>query len=265
MPNLVGFMLARGKIRERFLERWNPITESQAPRNIIRGVPRPVISPVAGVMTTTATGLDNSASLPPFVPSGRGEDTLFGFMAQKCFPDIYMGYVPIALLHCPEQEKPYEPLGSPFKLADILMMILDGCPSAIGPTVKDRLEVAGKYFIECGLAAHGDFEDYVLSAARRRIAMYLESCERYLRDFNAEPTHWAQAMRSWKARLELQLVSPDAGAPADVPTVEANGDRYAVAQRFVLKFGELLRTWPAIIEATLSLRSAGYGIGQGLT
>jgi hypothetical protein len=101
MPNCIGFMLAKGEVRERFLHQWSLDDSPYSSQYVIRGVCRPIVARSAGVMMTTATGLDNRVPLPPFISSGRGEDTLFGVTASQCFPDMYIGFVPFALLHAP--------------------------------------------------------------------------------------------------------------------------------------------------------------------
>jgi hypothetical protein len=263
IPNPLGFMFARGATRERFLAQWNPLRGSEAPRNVIRGVSRPAIAPVAEVITTTATGLDNTMGLLPFLPSsGKGEDTLFGLMAQKCFPDIYTGYVPLVLLHDPERNRKYKPLPTRFGVVDAIIIFLNGYPSSVRLSGKEPLISLGRYFVECGRAAPDDFKAYLLTAARRRAATYIERCMWYLHEFNSEPVYWADVMRHWIGQLDLQMRSSDVGVLADVPKEKDNPDRYATAQSFISAFGELLQTWPDLVDATLCLRNSGCKIAE---
>lgn len=262
VPNLTGFVFSRGQVRKRFLEHWGSILTPNS-LSIISGVPFPVISRQSCIMMTAATGLDNRLFLPPFLPSGRGEDSLYGPATRKVFPDLYTGFVPVAVLHARQTTSMCEPVCAPPRLSELLMFILETCPDQGGPTVQDRLKRVGTHLVECGTACLADFRDYLKRIAIRRISALTEMGERLLREFHSEPEFWALEIRQAMTRLQQQLSEADLGMPADLPG-GACDSQYTVLQQFIRSLGELLGAWPDIVAATLSLRSTGYRIGREL-
>jgi hypothetical protein len=253
MPNLIGFMLARGGVRERFLQKWNPHKSPQISRCLIRGVCRPVMSPLSGVMMTTATGLDNRIPLPPFAPSGRGEDTLFGVIVQKCFGDVYTGFVPFGLLHAPEGQRQYEPLSTHFRLADIIMMLLQEYKTPRG-SYEEQLRSLGIYLGQYANMSNRDFRTLVVECVHKSIIKRIEICEGCLEIYGARPPRWAVAMRSWIIEMKELLHGPDLGIPSDLQTCALDGPLHVKVQWFIATFGTVLQNWSEITKVARQLR-----------
>ncbi|HLJ27933.1 MAG TPA: hypothetical protein VKY85_14580 [Candidatus Angelobacter sp.] len=262
IPNLLGFVFSRGRVRNRFLQHWESTLMPNS-FSIISGVPFPVISQKASIMMTAATGLDNGLLLPPFLPSGRGEDSLYGPATRKCFHDLYTGFVPVAVLHARQSSSVCEPVWAPPRLSDLLMSIMEACPDLDGGTIPDRLTRVGTHLVEGGAACLADFKVYLKEIAVRRIAAMTTACEYFLREFHSEPEFWALEIRQVMARLEQQLAGADLGLPADLPGGECNL-QYSALQQFIRNFGELLRAWPDIVAGTKLLQNSGYRIGREL-
>jgi hypothetical protein len=262
LPNLMSFVFSRGQVRKRLLQHWDLILTPNS-LNIICGVPFPVISRKSSIMMTSATGLDNRLLLPPFLPSGRGEDSLFGPTTRKCFPDLYTGFIPVAVLHARETSSACEPVCAPPRLSEFLMFILEACPDQDDRTVQERLRRVGAHLVECGAACPADFRDYLKSIAIRRIGALTGMCEYLLREFHSEPECWALEIRQALARLQQQLSEADLGLPADLPGGKCDS-RYTALQQFIRNLGELSRAWPDIVAASLLLRRSGYCIGHEL-
>lgn len=259
VPNLMGFVFSRGPIRERFLDYWR-LTQSSKSPNVITGVPSPVISQKSYIMTL-ATGLDNRSLLPPFVPSGRGEDSSFGATMHECLKNLYTGFVPVAVLHARQSSSVSEAVCDPPRLSDTLISAIHTFPdldSVVGP---DRLKHLGMYLIECGIACPADFKEFLKGIALRRIAALSGIGEYLLREFQSKPEFWAREIRQALARLRQQLSQPDLGLPTDLPAGDSDS-RYAAFQRFIRNFGELMQAWPDIVAATLFLRNSGHTIGR---
>src|SRR5205085_4084755 len=56
-------------------------------------------------MMGTFFGLDNRQLVPPFLPSGRGQDHILGVTLRSCFNRSYFAYLPYALLHLPVETR----------------------------------------------------------------------------------------------------------------------------------------------------------------
>lgn len=258
MPDLMGFMLARGDVRRRFLQYWTDRVQLDT-ISVVSGVSRPIVSFKSSIMTTTATGFDHRTMLPPFVPFGRGEDTLFGTIVNKCNPELYTGFIPVALLHARRKVKIPRRLTYTLGLGDILAAIIGGSADAIDSTSTGRMRRLANHLLECAYAPGADFARYLHTNALRRIVSQAEHCKRTLRDFNSEPDFWAHDLRLWLNDLESKMDDNTIGLPAGV------GERVWTCeevQTIVRKLGLLLRVWPDIISATTSLKQSGAGVAQ---
>jgi hypothetical protein len=262
MPNFAGFMLSKGDVRARFLDYWTPPDRPNLSRYFIRGVCRPVVSRIAGVMMTAATGLDNRIPLPPFMPSGRGEDTVFGVTLQRCFPEVYTGFVPYALLHAPEGDRQYEPLGLPFRLADVIMILLKNYSNTSAGSHAKQLRALGQYFTEYGQLAVREFETAIVSAIHSALISRIQTCEYYLELFRFRPMHWASEMRKWIATMQDFLQEPTLARVVNLGSSACLEDGCAELKNFLISLGEVLELWPDIVGIASRLRENDYRLGR---
>lgn len=59
-------------------------------------------------LLTPLVGLDNRELMPPTLPNGRGEDTLFAELACGVYPDCLFAQIPWMLKHVPEKERQFD-------------------------------------------------------------------------------------------------------------------------------------------------------------
>ncbi|MGE5322245.1 MAG: hypothetical protein ACM3SW_05265 [Actinomycetota bacterium] len=257
----MGFLFSRGEIRKRFLDHWH----AEAPKllNVISGVPCPVVSRKAHIVMTTATGLDNRFLLPPFMPSGKGEDVAYGLVMGKSSRDSHIGIVPVAVLHARQTSSIREKVGAYLPVYDFLSTMIEACTDHEYRERQGSMEKLGTYLVECGELAIADFKEYLKRIAVMKIKRLMGECDRLLNEFHYEPEHWAREMRAVMKRFEQQLLRPELGLLLDLPGAEPHSRCMALRQ-FVREFGELLRTWPDIVTASLSLQRSGYRIGRQL-
>lgn len=265
IPEPSLFMLSHGEIRKRFLKHWEEVGSPYSCCHVVRGVHQPVVSPVASVMTTTATALDNRLPLPPFVPCGRGEDTVFGATIQRWFPDSYVGYVPLAVLHVSGHRTGGIGLPTRLHLYDVIRILLTDAGNPSSASVPNRADVIGRHFAECGRLGGDEFAAYLRRSARRWLLGYIEACEHRLRVYQHQPAMWAQDIGAWEAQLEAHLRREDIGLPIDLNPDCADDDRQKLLQGFLSRFGELLRLWPDILRTVQELRNGGHRVGRVVT
>lgn len=213
---------------------------------------------------TTATGLDNRLPLPPFIPSGRGEDTAFGVTVSRCLQGTCTGYVPYGLLHAPSGKRSFEPLDAPFRTADVLMMMLGDLKAIDDASFAQRFKSVGSSFIELGHADYHDFHTYVLGKANQYVLALKERCESALEAFRWEPAPWAQEMRQWIARLDSHLMCTDLSIPSDISERDSS-KKCRLLQQFIGKYGEALRCWPDVVACAARMRRNGVRLGTCLT
>jgi hypothetical protein len=263
LPDLSDLMTLTGEARRRFLlarEKFG----SDVVRDIFLGVRRPTLATsLSTLFTTTATGFDNTILLPPFIPSGRGEDTFFGCLLGRIFSDCYLGYIPVALKHAPNVNRQFRSLPCAPSLSNVLTIVLHGCPDPPTVSTRDRLTSIGRYFIECGSAAPYDFEMHICRVIRRWMIDRIEKCEHLLSIYNDDRSEWVKEMKEWTARLKASISARVVCVPIDVGDLTHSIDsRLACVQRFVRQFGEVLSTWPEIALAVHKLSEGGCNIGQ---
>jgi hypothetical protein len=258
MPDCMKFLFSRGDLRNRFLAHWKLNGSLDSTRCVVRGVSRPTITRNAKVMTTTATGFDNRVLLPPFMPCGNGEDTLFGKVAQQSLPTNYVGQVPLGLLHVPAMRRHYR-VSPRYTLAHMLMTLVGEASYPTSSESALRLQAIGLHLSGCSQDIH--------RCARRvgthRIRRDLVLCDRYLNEFNSHPEYWADEVRRLRSEFEATMALPDGWMPADLLTSPAGSHLHSLSI-FLHSMGCLMAEWPYIIAAARKLRQLGIRLGRPL-
>ena len=207
---------------------------------------------------TTATGLDNRVALPPFLPSGRGEDTFFGVAARKCISDLLVGFIPFALLHAPKYQRAYEPPGEPFRISDLAMVVLAACPRQPGASVEEGLRSLGEYLLEYTRVDYSEFRSRLLCSIRKSIAAMIKACKLCLLEFHSSPGKWAREMRRWIEQLESRMERVNAGRTESL-LFPSLGD--VAVQRFLHGYGDALQQWIEIVATSVRLRAKECRLG----
>jgi hypothetical protein len=209
-------------------------------------------------MTTTATGLDNRLPLPPFIGSGKGEDTLYGALGIACLGDMTAGFLPIALLHDPDEERVYQSLGSPFCISDILEMILGKYPHLHEQSTEEMFSTVGNYLQCWGTLERSTFEECIRAMTKQLVEQKIAKYELWLREYNNAPCNWAVEMRLWMQRLRTWSSDPDLPIPLDlVDGTNSYAERCARFQAFVRTFGQVVQHWPEIVGIVKDLQANG--------
>ena len=261
MPTVRGFLYSRGENRDRFLKAWRVRGGMDVSREVVYGVRRPVVASAAAFGTTTATGLDNRTLLPPFMPSGRGEDYIFGTMIERALEDGYFGFVPIALLHSPVVTKEWEPLTPTVKLYHVVLALLRAFGTPPIASDEGRLRALGRFFCDWGSLDRRSFSEWLHRWALEGIATTLDALRQQLSVYRDEPRYWSVEMRKLLVETESFALKEDVGAPTDM-TDHRGEDVGLVVQRFLLRFGELLQSWPDIVSEAARLREDGCRLGR---
>ncbi len=265
LPHAAGLMLSKGTARAQFLSSWAGLRSESASRQAVLGVNTPTLSLKGPLITTTVTGFDNRALLPPFVPSGRGEDTFYGMLLKRCFSDACFGYLPIAILHAPMLPRRYGPLpGSP-RLVDVLSLLLEACPVASDPLPACRMRAIGRYYAELGTLAVPDFRARFERLTKRWSLARVEQCKQLLHYYQGEPAGWAAELRDWVSNLERCALNPVNHAPAEFGEPDPPEARLSRLMCFVRQMGEAIQAWPDIVSISQGLRAKGIRLGQPLS
>ncbi|GEM_PF-1746649 len=214
----------------------------------------------------TVMGLDNSRLLPPFVPTGRGEDVLFGFLITKCMPDAYFGHLPWALLHAPPTQREYlysaVATADNLRVDDLMGVAIASFRARPGREATDRqLKDLGNYLKDISDLTDKGFREETIRLLLGQEAELIARIERLILD-DEGPSFRADDMKSWIERRAIMWTNPDALFPQD--TDEDFAAAWATAKMIMRRYGELLCAWPEVISAALQLRAKGIRIGQPL-
>jgi hypothetical protein len=236
-------------------------------RQILRAPPRTTIT--RGTFCAGASlGLDNRVVLPPFIPVQRNSDGLFARTLQRCFRDGYKGYLPWAVLHDPLPPRTQSPEGAEadatrIRLTHILRALI--VPPAFthsGDPVVD-LQRVGEELVEIASQRAEDFQHTVKPLVVKSAAAYLAGIEQATKAAPGPDFYVRRQKDHWK-RLSEALATEEYFVPRDLGDGPAE-EIQQTAQRMVRQFGEVLRSWPAVVEAARTLRRRGRRLARAVS
>ncbi|GEM_PF-453932 len=263
----LGYLLLTGSSRERLVQSESDYRFGLTSRDILRVASTLTISDETFGMTTFV-GLDNRLLLPPFLPVRRGQDLIFATTLGQCFPDACFGHLPWALLHEPVETRKFWPgeifrTASGFDTAKLIVECVKSCsfgPGQTGP--KQRLRALGTHLTELGSLPQADFEEFVRLQVWRTSSSFISQAEEQLQQYSAEPAFWANDVKKYLDILCQSLTRDDYFVPLDLLARRSTSEARELAQRLVLKFGQLLCWWPDMVEVAKKLRSQGQRLAR---
>jgi hypothetical protein len=207
--------------------------------------------------------LDGRAALPPFFPSGRNTDGVFGATLRACFPDAYLGHLPIAVLHSPPSPRRFAVHAMRRhalvpEVADLIGLCVRALADRHGAAAPaDRLRHVGAALRQLGEQHPDDLDAFL----RQRLALSLETTlAEVLRigEARPEPAYWADEVAAFAA----SLAEARARQPPLLPRNLLDAREPAVVQRalgaLIRDFGRLLEWWPEMMRIGLRLAGAQY-------
>ncbi|MBW4493513.1 MAG: hypothetical protein KME26_10610 [Oscillatoria princeps RMCB-10] len=261
----LGYLLLTGQSRERLVQSESDYRLACTSRDILRVVSTPTISDETFGMTTFV-GLDNRILLPPFLPVRRGQDLIFATTLGQCFPDACFGHLPWALLHEPVEARKFWPgeifrTASGFDTAKLIVECVKSCSFGPGQTGgKQRLRSLGTHLTELGSLPLADFEEFVRLQVWRTSRSFISLAEEQLQQCQESPAFWANDVKKYLDILCQSLTRDDYFVPLDLLAGRSTSEARELAQRLVLKFGQLLYWWPDMVEVAKKLRSQGQRV-----
>jgi hypothetical protein len=256
MPTGALFMTAKGATRGRFLQTFEHCGPSGNGKEIYRVARRFTIARNGLVMTTTATGLDNRVGLPPFSPSHRSQDSLFGATLARCCGS-WIGHIPVALVHDADLDRSYKPIRARPGVARLITELIS---SAAVSEPASALRELGASLRAVAAGPVEEFAESVFEVARRICQARLERYRRILMAYRGQPETWAKEMRLCVDELTCAIESREALMPVEFSAGGNHFDNMRRFKTFVDRFGELLIWWPAMLEASAKLRRAGRSV-----
>jgi hypothetical protein len=262
-----AYLSLDGSSRERLTESEAKYRGVLCSRKVLRSATQITIGECTSCMGGNL-GLDARTLLPPFPPAARAEEAVFITLLRMCFTADYSGFLPWALCHAPPEKRAFAReevwrdagwLG----MNDILAVLVASCSlmsHCSDPT--DRLKAVGKYLANFEAMPLNDFEEIVRILLWRVRSRYLRELEERLERYASEPSYWAADIRKSIQVLHSSLASESFGIPRELVDHYGLEPARAEFKRLVSRFGQLLETWPAIVDAALELSLSGESLAQ---
>jgi len=188
--------------------------------------------------------LDGRLALPACFPLDRQEDSSFGMLLLAVNHRVRTLYLPAALYHDPEVDKPdlsgtdRDLLPGPGRMHHIILG--DIVRQFVSESGEGRLQETAQKYIQTSSLGKGSFREYLRVQYTQYSDSRIEFIERLLDIYNAEPGWWAESLTSYRDALTAGLRDPLAGLPEKF-------------QEWLRLYGELLEAWPLIRERALLL------------
>lgn len=143
-------------------------------------------------------------------------------------------------------------------MADV---VIDCMMTAAIPAGTDsdaaRAVQLGAHLRHVGTMVPRDFDAFVRSAQQHRAAAFTTVLSGQLQTFGSSPAYWVEDVKRLIERLAQAPARPDFTVPTDLRVRHDVADARRLSQELVVKFGELLDAWPAVVDAATRLSLAG--------
>lgn len=250
-----------GESLERLTASEETYRTHSASRTLLRVVTQPTITNRTRNSLGLFTALDHRRLLPPFMPVGRGEDTIFWATLARTLPRALIGYVPSAVLHLPSEKRAFWPgemkgSASGIPLDQLFSVLIDTCAVTFDPADETgNLRKLGDAFQDLGRLQPGDFAERALAGIRSMVASYGLVMQRRLAELADRRPFWAADVRAYLEALDAASGREDFWVPLDVRYGRSVAEAAALTQKLVCGFGRLAHYWPEISQAAFSARA----------
>ncbi len=196
-------------------------------------------------------GLANTSMAPPFLPTGRNEDGLFGMTLAAVDRGAVVGHIPYAVLHDSTRASHYGPY--PFvsatqtRVADLMIYLVNAwMPSTKATRPRQRLSRLAEWLGE--LADLGERElamaivETILKARDRELALIKTA----LRPGSGYPEHWRRDLTRYRDTLLTNLRRPEFFLPVELSGDRSVRHRYRAIRQFLRMSSASLAAWPAL-------------------
>jgi hypothetical protein len=193
---------------------------------------------------------------------------VFGHTLQRCFADSYFGHFPHSIFHAPEDGRTF-PAGSvqadaaTRTLSELLLDCIRPCD--FGPACFDdrkRLSILGEHLISMAALSPAEFKDFARTRSWQQTGQMLQAMEQRLRVAKESPSFWATDMKQYGLALRKAMITGDFGMPTELRNGRSAEEANVLTQQLFSQFGELLRVWPAMMDAARELRAKGVRLAQ---
>jgi hypothetical protein len=194
-------------------------------------------------------GLATGEMVPPFMPSGRNEDGVFGAMLHAIESLSLFAHVPVGVVHDSDRSASYEDRSmrsaSETRVSDVLMLATRA--AMMGATElgsSSRLARLASVLTALGELDAPEFITYATRLVLDSRALQLARIEVMVSRAAEYPPYWRSSLEEYRRTVVRSLARPDFFLPIECQDAGGVEQGFNRLQGFVGDFGALLSAWP---------------------
>jgi hypothetical protein len=260
LSSIVDFNWLRGEPLKRLRDGNRAVS-----RQVLRVVRRESTG-ATGDFTSTAFSLDNREMTPPFMPSFRFEDGMFGATLDKCFGGCVV-HLPSALLHVPPESRTFKSenyrgiaaIGSRMNYFIVQMCLQPFRASSRNH--RENLRSLGGEMRAFARLPREEFCDLANRRLRRLLSLELLCMEKAKRREGSDRSGFRRGRLDAHAANLAALIDSRRDLLSSIPRGAPPID-WKSWQRLIDGFGGLAQAWPDILAAAKELRGRGAPLAE---
>jgi len=207
-------------------------------------------------------GLANSSMAPPFLPTGRNEDGLFGMTLSAVDRAAVIGHIPYAVLHDSARASRYGQYAfvsaTQTRVADLMIHLVNAwTPSTRAARPKQRLSRLAQWLGELADLDERDLATAIVETVFKARERELTSIDAALRPGSGYPEHWRRDLKRYRDTLVTNLHRPEFFVPIELSDDRSIRRGYARTREYLRMSSACLAAWPALwAEARSTVRIA---------
>ena len=201
-----GFHSVMGMIAHRDVETHKRLTENiktyasaVESREVLRVARQLTVTALTASCGFGAMAYDNTTLLPPFVPTFRNEDGMYGSTISLCDPAMRVAHLPYAILHDasarPRTKRMLSDCVADIRFCDILNICQHAQRATLrGAGVLERLKDLGDQLCDVAVTSQDIFHEHVVRLLRNDIYSRIAMLQEMVRQRPSAPHFWVQIL-----------------------------------------------------------------------
>ena len=245
-------LFVSGSTKERLSADRKAFHRALTSREILRVARRYTVVHQTGCMAG-CMALSKEGILPPFIPTGRNEDGLFGAMLASCDSSALFGHLPYGVVHDSHRPSRYTlraiPSATQVRLADILIALTWRILSShVSSDPALRLHHLAAGLCQLAKIPEREFKRRVTRLAVEDRARALAAVEARASVDAMYPDYWREELEKYRAAFSRSISLEDFYIPIEFQNSETAEVAFARFRQYTHEFGELIKWWPQILE-----------------
>jgi hypothetical protein len=196
-------------------------------------------------------GLANTAMVPPFLPTGRNEDGLFGLTLTAVDRTAVGGHVPYAVLHDSTRPAGYGKYAfvsaTQTRVADLMIHLVNSwTPSTKAAGPRQRLARLANWLGDLADLDDAEFARMIVGAIFNARQRELTAIAEAFRPESNYPDYWQRDLRRYRDTLWKSLRKPEFFVPVELTDGRSPTLGLRKVRQFIRLSSELLQVWPTL-------------------